>query len=521
MKFLKINITFFCFYLAWLESKIFTYNKDISKIIINFDLNEEIEPIKKMNMIIYKIFEVFTNYTEYKNVFPPIEDENAIKNIRFFRWFLEEAFFLGSHDLKENFYKLNEISKKIINLNSYIELFNELSYRLNNVYKSNEITIITSYINELIIILDKFNYFIKQLDLHMKRIEVFCTKKFCSAVISSNDESSTLIIGVKIVFHKIIYYLNLFNVKMKEKRNYFLNLCFEWNSLSIKEKFIICYGEEHPFYKDSIENALINEIECLSDKVDFLLIQQEKFLFLYDQKIKNKALRDFKLFRYSNLLYYVLSLDFYLEKLSLITNVPSFYLDSIHYIQEKSYFLQYICIKYEYIKCRRGVLIANKYEHVKKALYYSILYSFNAKFQLFERFLKNKLFECRRLNTEEKNKFINLLIEKLNISKDEAVKYIDDFKSGNFRHERFSSSQLHYFSKLSSYITLESTSELKGLHLLINDLQKSLISLRAGNSTIGCEFLDAKYDDYLNILKGLLIQNNIESMEFYYHYKEC
>lgn len=520
MKFLKGNITFFCFYLSWLESKIFTYNKDISKIIINFDLNEEIEPIKKMNMTIDKIFEVFASYTEYKNVFPLIEDKKAIKNIQVFHWFLEEAFFLGSHDLKKNFSKLNKIGKYIINLNSYVELFNELSYRMNNIYKSKEIIIRISHINELKIILDKFNYYIEQLDLHMKRIEVFCTQKFCSAVISSNDKSSTLIIGVKIVFHKIIYFLNLFNVKMTEKRCHFLNLYFEWKNLSIKEKFIICYGEEHPSYKDLIENALINEIEGLSNKIEFLLNQQKEFLLLCDQKIKNEVLGDFKFIRYSNLLYYVLSLDFYFEKLSLITNVPSFYLDSIHYIQEKPYFLQYICEKYKYIKCKNSFLMGNKFENVKKTLYCSILYSFNTGFRSFERFFKNKLIECSIFNNEEKNKFINLLIEKLNISKNEALKYIDDFKSGNFEHERFSSSQLHYFSKLSLYITLESTSELKSLHVFINELQKCLISLRADNSTIGCEFLDSKYDDYINILKDLLIQNNIESVEFYYNYKE-
>ncbi|KCZ82391.1 hypothetical protein H312_00049 [Anncaliia algerae PRA339] len=455
---------------------IFKYHRDISNIVTDFEIKADIPPIKEMDKEFHIIHEIFEKFVEYESVFA--KDKIASKSlfVDSFLDFISKEILDNDHPIIVNILQLQELTDVFLDLDIYKLSVERFLDSLENIYRSVSLQYYTASLTTIKNIIIEYQISKNELIMNIKNIHKNFIKFQRNQLydIKPLDQASFAELQKK--FRNVKYFLGRFNEKMKNTQSIVTNMCHEWNKLSCKEKFIICYGEEHPSNTDSIENLIEKNLEYLMYKFDELLKEINDLFFQYSRynfDDKDTTIEDIKSLDF--LYAYWIYIDSIYEIQKFLRN-KKLYMNQMYYKKQKVQFYNSMALKQIKIeKAWESIQNAKNLHMLANSISDWILLHLINNFELVLGFFKKKAEEIYLEMDDKKVELAELSIKKLLLSEDEAkqvVKYLENF--AKYR-DRFSLSKIKYFYVSFIFLSFEYSTKYSALLYLLKKFEDKLL----------------------------------------------
>ncbi|KCZ75629.1 hypothetical protein H311_03391, partial [Anncaliia algerae PRA109] len=455
----------------------------------DFEIKADMPPIKEMDKEFHIIHDFFEKFVEYESVFA--NDKIASKSLLIdsFLDFINKEVLDDDHPIIANILQLQELTDVFLDLDMCKPKIERFLDSLENIYRSVTLQYYTASLITTKNIIIEYQISKNELIMNIKNIHNNFVKFQRNQIydIKPLDHISFAVLQKR--FRNVKFFLGRFNENMKKSHSIVTNMCHEWNKLSCKEKFIICYGEEHPSNTDSIENLieknleyLINKLDVLSKEIDDMFLKYSRYNF----DDKDTTIEDIESLEFLYTCYiYFNSID----EIRIFLSNKKLYMNQMYYKKQKVQFYNSMASKQIKIeKTWESFKSAKNLHMLAKSIRDWIFMHLINNFKLVLDFFKIKSEEIYREMDNKKVELAVLSIKKLLLSEDEAkqvVKYLENF--AKYR-DRFSRSKLKYFYVSFTFLSFEYSKKHSALLKFLDNFENKL-------SELGDTFEDRKYEE--------------------------
>lgn len=222
MKTLRIRniINLFLFH-EYFISGAFVFNKDTSKIYGNIQVKADTEPILILDKSFENLYQVFTNFSPYKNIFKQTGEKYISKSMMYFLNVCYKYNFFNDNFATYDS-ELDDVIGNFIDLNSYTNNIGAFLKEVKYIYHTEQFKSVILCLEKILNIVTQFNDAIDKLNYGL--LNLHSQLKFKNKEEIGNDEyhNRVLLLIIKLSFSLSQNIMKLFNEKMLDNKEKYL-----------------------------------------------------------------------------------------------------------------------------------------------------------------------------------------------------------------------------------------------------------------------------------------------------------